>query len=68
VFHLKRFSNSGKSSFRSITSDKIDVLVDFPLTDLNLNDYIQGPKEAGETLYDLYAVSNHFGGIGGGHC
>ncbi|KAJ1799053.1 hypothetical protein LPJ59_002096 [Coemansia sp. RSA 2399] len=60
VVHLKRFQNS--RAWR----DKIDTYVDFPLSDLDLTQTVVGSK--GETLvYDMYAVCNHFGGLGGGH-
>lgn len=116
VVHLKRFSAARYSR------DKIDDFVDFPITGLDLSDYVLGPKvikkleeegnnpisvtptaappdesyatpppsELGSTwsdrppsrvapdsnddavasdypIYDLYAVDNHFGGLGGGH-
>ncbi|KAJ2455884.1 hypothetical protein EV183_000500 [Coemansia sp. RSA 2336] len=60
VVHLKRFQHS--RAWR----DKIDVFVDFPLTDLDLTRHMCGPH--GENLvYDLYSVCNHYGGMGGGH-
>ena len=69
VIHLKRFSSSGRfSSFRR----KIDTIVDAPLEGLDMRPLlVHGrheniPKD--DLLYDLYAVSNHFGGLGGGHC
>lgn len=47
---------------------KIDSEVDFPLEDLDLTKHITGSKEKGEKLiYDLYAVSNHYGNMGFGH-
>ena len=59
VVHLKRFSfNRG---FRG----KLDSFVDFPMTKLDLSKYV-APEEGGH-VYDLYAVSNHYGGMGGGH-
>ena len=60
VIHLKRFS--AHRQFR----DKIDVLVDFPIEGLDLNDKVglQGEKDL---TYDLFAVDNHYGGLGGGH-
>ena len=59
VVHLKRFSfNRG---FRG----KLDIFVDFPMTKLDLSKYV-APEEGGH-VYDLYAVSNHYGGMGGGH-
>ena len=61
VVHLKRFSGE---RFRR---DKVDVLVDFPLEGLDLTRRV-GCKENGkEYLYDLFAVDNHYGGLGGGH-
>lgn len=60
VIHLKRFS--ANRGFR----DKIDVLVDFPTEGLDLS-YRVGLKEGKETIYDLFAVDNHYGGLGGGH-
>jgi ubiquitin C-terminal hydrolase len=44
--------------------DKLSVRVDFPLTDFDLGEFVIGP-DAGR--YALYAVSNHFGSLGGGH-
>lgn len=91
VVHLKRFSGG------RISRDKIDSLIDFPISGLDLTDRVEGAKsvqqiheEEGEEgdklmesigsldanddavesdapLYDLYAVDNHFGGLGGGH-
>ncbi|RPB02077.1 UCH-domain-containing protein [Choiromyces venosus 120613-1] len=61
VIHLKRFSSS--RNFR----DKIDVLIDCPVTGLNLQERV-GLREEGKGLvYDLIAVDNHYGGLGGGH-
>jgi ubiquitin carboxyl-terminal hydrolase 4/11/15 len=61
VVHLKRFG--GTRSFR----DKIDVLVDYPIEGLDLTEKI-GQREDGKSyIYDLFAVDNHFGGLGGGH-
>lgn len=63
VVHLKRFSYS------RICRDKIDSLVDFPLTDLDMQPYVINKKigEQHSTMYNLIAVSNHYGGLGGGH-
>jgi ubiquitin carboxyl-terminal hydrolase 4/11/15 len=61
VVHLKRFG--GTRSFR----DKIDVLVDYAIEGLDMTERI-GLKENGkEYVYDLFAVDNHYGGLGGGH-
>mmetsp|Transcript_41768 Transcript_41768/g.83990 ORF Transcript_41768/g.83990 Transcript_41768/m.83990 type:complete len:134 (-) Transcript_41768:252-653(-) len=60
VLHLKRFSDEGWSR------EKVDTLVRFPVERLDMSPYVQGPQDGG-TTYDLYAVSNHFGGAGFGH-
>ncbi|KAI9267871.1 hypothetical protein BY458DRAFT_437110 [Sporodiniella umbellata] len=64
VVHLKRFSHS--RAFR----DKIDVLIDFPIQNLDLSDRVLSIEEGSDErlIYDLYAVDNHYGGLGGGHC
>jgi ubiquitin carboxyl-terminal hydrolase 8 len=54
IISLKRFTNEHKT------------LVRFPLTDFDLNNYISEYK-CEDSIYDLYAVANHFGNIDGGH-
>jgi ubiquitin carboxyl-terminal hydrolase 4/11/15 len=63
VVHLKRFHYSATTHRR----DKIDTFIDFPLNDLDLREIVTEWKEGEEPIYDCYAVSNHFGGLGGGH-
>ncbi|KAK9493982.1 hypothetical protein V1508DRAFT_351974 [Lipomyces doorenjongii] len=61
--HLKRFSSSSRR-------DKIDVKIDFPVEGLDLSDRVGDPKQSQSPehlVYDLFAVDNHFGGLGGGH-
>jgi ubiquitin carboxyl-terminal hydrolase 4/11/15 len=60
VIHLKRFS--ANRQFR----DKIDVLVDFPIEGLDLTSKV-GVSNGKTLKYDLFAVDNHYGGLGGGH-
>ncbi|XP_078270332.1 ubiquitin carboxyl-terminal hydrolase 4 isoform X1 [Rhinoraja longicauda] len=60
VVHLKRFS------YNRYWRDKLDTLVEFPTRDLNMSEFVYNPK-AGLYIYDLVAVSNHYGGMGGGH-
>lgn len=68
VVHLKRFSHS--RTWR----DKIDALIDFPATELDLTDRVlsiedhTNVKDEDRLIYDLYGVDNHYGGLGGGHC
>ncbi|EGD75888.1 hypothetical protein PTSG_11617 [Salpingoeca rosetta] len=61
VIHLKRFS------YNSWWRDKLDTLVDFPLEGLDLGPYVLDPQQHDSAVYDLYGVSNHMGGLGGGH-
>ncbi|KAM9409777.1 ubiquitin carboxyl-terminal hydrolase 4 isoform 2-T2 [Pholidichthys leucotaenia] len=60
VVHLKRFS------YNRCWRDKLDTVVDFPIRDLSMSEFVCDPK-AGPYIYDLIAVSNHYGGMGGGH-
>lgn len=43
------------------------LLLFFLLRDLNMSEFVCDPK-ADPYIYDLVAVSNHYGGMGGGHC
>lgn len=62
VVHLKRFSYS--RSYR----DKLDLPVSFPIEGLDLGDVVCSPAgDKMDCIYDLYAISHHFGGLGGGH-
>jgi ubiquitin C-terminal hydrolase len=58
VICLKRFSTDGKR--------KLQHLVNYPLTNLNLSKYVKGYNSK-QYVYDLYGVCNHFGGVQGGH-
>ncbi|KAL5766085.1 hypothetical protein ACOSP7_016702 [Xanthoceras sorbifolium] len=60
VFHLKRFSYS------RYMKNKLDTFVNFPIHNLDLSKYMK--SKSGESyVYELYAISNHYGGLGGGH-
>ncbi|XP_078430807.1 ubiquitin-specific protease 8 [Wolffia australiana] len=67
VIHLKRFSYS------RYTKNKLETFVDFPVRDLDLSSYV-ARSPAGDDggrrrppHYALFAVSNHYGSMGGGH-
>ncbi|CAD8073602.1 unnamed protein product [Paramecium primaurelia] len=78
IFTLKRFKASNRM-FKA----KLETFVDFPINGLDMTDYLINSKTPQEyeneteddngennkqrVLYDLYAVSNHYGGLGGGH-
>ncbi|KAK4400238.1 Ubiquitin carboxyl-terminal hydrolase 10 [Sesamum angolense] len=62
VFHLKRFSYS------RWLKNKLDTLVNFPIHNLDLSKYVKSKDASeGSHVYELYAISNHYGGLGGGH-
>jgi ubiquitin carboxyl-terminal hydrolase 4/11/15 len=46
----------------------VSDLVDFPINGLNVAPYLPTYKEGQDPIYyDLYAVSNHYGSLNGGH-
>ncbi|XP_031397358.1 ubiquitin carboxyl-terminal hydrolase 8-like isoform X2 [Punica granatum] len=61
VIHLKRFSYSWS------LKNKLETFVDFPINDLDLSGYLVHSISNFPCKYDLYAISNHYGGLGGGH-
>ena len=60
IVQLKRFI------YTSVYRDKLDAFVDFPIQGLDLGKFVVNEDEKPYSTYDLYAVSNHFGGLGGG--
>ena len=60
IICLKRFS--GSNSYWG----KNDALVDFPINNMDMKDFVCGPDKE-YSKYDLFAVSQHYGGCGGGH-
>ena len=63
IICLSRFS---KESGYGYGYGKNNSLIDFPLENLDMGQYICGPYKE-NSKYDLFAVSQHFGGTGGGH-
>ena len=61
IVQLKRFN------YTRHYRDKIDLFIDCPLYDLDLSQFVRNPHEKANARYDLIAVSNHMGGLGGGH-
>jgi len=57
VIDIKRFNASNR---------KNQILVDFPLSELNLSKYVIGYNKD-SYVYDLYGVCNHSGSSAGGH-
>ncbi|XP_051131118.1 ubiquitin carboxyl-terminal hydrolase 8-like [Andrographis paniculata] len=61
VIHLKRFS------YTRFLKNKLESFVDFPVEDFDLSDYVIQNNDGVCHRYRLYAISNHYGGMGGGH-
>lgn len=61
VMHLKRFSSN--RNFR----DKLEVKVEYPVEGLDLSSMVRDQQDGKSLIYDLIAVDNHYGGLGGGH-
>ncbi|KAF2611446.1 hypothetical protein F2Q70_00007724 [Brassica cretica] len=61
VIHLKRFSYS------RFMKNKLEAFVDFPIDGFDLSSYISYKNGQTTYRYMLYAISNHYGGMGGGH-
>ncbi|KAL4187332.1 hypothetical protein AMTRI_Chr09g18480 [Amborella trichopoda] len=60
VVHLKRFS------FNRYMKTKLDTFVNFPIHNLDLTKYVKS-NTPDPHVYELYAVSNHYGSLSGGH-
>jgi len=66
IIQLKRFKMKNHNSVMGImVNKKNDAFVDFPIKDLNISEYCVNKDNA--AVYDLYAVSQHFGSLSGGH-
>jgi hypothetical protein len=59
IVHLKRFQ------YTTIYRDKITSLVNFPINDLDLSSFVMDAEP--KPNYNLFAISNHIGGMSGGH-
>ena len=60
VIDIKRFNTS------TTTMKKNQIMIDFPLENLDLSKYIIGYDKT-SYIYDLYGVCNHSGSLLGGH-
>ena len=61
VIHLKRFSYRNK-----YWREKLETHVNYAIRGLDLSPHLIATPEQ-PPVYDLYAVSNHYGSMGGGH-
>jgi len=62
VVHLKRFQ------YDRYTRDKLNTPVDFPIHQLDMSKFALNQQPgAPPPIYELFAISNHSGGLGAGH-
>lgn len=68
IISFKRFKTS-RNRYGMGGGQKIDTHVDFPLEGLDMRPFVLMPEQKNSInlLYDCYGISNHFGGVGGGH-
>lgn len=74
-FQTKKSANSGKSGMFNLAyaqicqQEKVDEPVDFPIEGLDIAEFVKSDVNADgvSTVYDLYAITNHFGSLNGGH-
>lgn len=64
IIHLKRFKHTEGGLFTS-ANQKIKTNISFPVEGLDISKFVK--VSAAESVYDLYAVSNHFGNLKNGH-
>lgn len=70
IIQIKRFRYQNSSSlfdFSNINQSKNDTLVEFPLDNLDLRDYVVDKEHKAEAIYDLVAVAQHVGQLNAGH-
>ncbi|EQC32844.1 hypothetical protein, variant [Saprolegnia diclina VS20] len=60
ILSLKRFEYRNE-----VVREKLDIMVDFPLEGLDMGPYCLSAQDG--MVYDLYAVTNHYGSMGFGH-
>ncbi len=65
VVHLKRFKSKIISNY--LSQGKIQNFVDYPVREFDVTRFVKANDGAQKYVYDLFAVSNHYGGLQGGH-
>lgn len=61
IIHLKRFTAGRRYG------GKLEDRINFPVTGLDMTGRVEAPEEGKSLIYDLVAVDDHHGGMGGGH-
>jgi ubiquitin carboxyl-terminal hydrolase 4/11/15 len=76
IVTLKRFRSGGGGNRYGYMGmgggfggQKLETHVDFPLEGLDMREFVlcTEQRQQSKLIYDCFAVSNHFGGVGGGH-
>ena len=71
IIHLKRFKNGNELKnnyiYNIFNNIKNNILIDFPVKNLDLSEYILGNTENKKIQYNLIGVINHYGGALYGH-
>eukprot|EP01134_Creolimax_fragrantissima_P001685 CFRG1685T1 len=63
LIHFKRFASDPFGNLRA----KIDTLVDFPTSNLDLTNFVPTNDDQQQHQYHLLSVANHWGQMGSGH-
>ena len=67
IIQIKRFKmRTNYAALSSLVNRKNDSLIDFPRENFDLSPYVVGPEKS-KAKYDLFAVSQHYGSMSGGH-
>jgi ubiquitin carboxyl-terminal hydrolase 4/11/15 len=66
IIHLKRFHLKNSFFSSKLSSGKNECFIDFPIRNLDLSKIVIG-KEKVNSIYDLYGIIEHFGGLSYGH-
>lgn len=46
---------------------KLETFVNFPIHDLDMTNYVANKSNPSRQVYELYALTNHYGSMGSGH-
>jgi ubiquitin C-terminal hydrolase len=68
IIQFKRFKIKTYNMIMGMLSNKKnDIEIDFPIDDLDISKYVINENEKDEARYELFAISQHFGGLSSGH-
>jgi ubiquitin carboxyl-terminal hydrolase 4/11/15 len=67
IIQFKRFKvRSNSAVVAMFANKKNDCFIDYPIEGLDISNYISGEIKD-DSLYDLFAISQHFGSLSSGH-